>query len=48
MIRVIIAVVIAITLTSCWDDECWECTNVMVNGVTSEICYEVDCNDLIN
>ena len=30
--------------TSCTPEGCWECQNVMVNNVISEVCWEYDCN----
>tara|TARA_R110000796_G_scaffold82424_1_gene180810 strand:- start:404 stop:601 length:198 start_codon:yes stop_codon:yes gene_type:complete len=30
--------------TSCFPESCWDCRNVMTNGVIDEICWEVDCN----
>ena len=31
--------------TSCFPETCWDCQNVMTNGVIDEICWEVDCYD---
>jgi len=42
MKKIILTAIIAVTLTSCWPEGCWDCQNVMVDGVISEVCWEVD------
>lgn len=45
LIRLIVICVIALGInfmTSCEPQGCWDCNNVMVDGVITEICYEVD------
>jgi len=34
----------ALATMSCTPEGCWECQNVMVNNVISEVCWEYDCN----
>ena len=45
MKKVIIGIIAGVMIVSCFPESCWECQNVMTNGVIDEICWEVDCNE---
>ena len=42
--RYLIALMLVITISSCeLFESCWDCNRVMIDGVVSEYCIEVDC-----
>ena len=46
--REAIAILIAMSILSCWDDSCWDCTDWYINGEYTQVCEVVECTNEFN